>query len=86
MVAKWVPGTLLACLAVLNTPRGAAAAEPALFESRQLTPSGEYTGGVEGSAVDAFRNARYLDEQFNMLLTTLRRQRPAPTASCRKAS
>jgi signal peptidase len=33
--------------------RGAAGAEPALFESRQLTPSGEYTGGIEGPAVDA---------------------------------
>src|SRR6266481_9556404 len=53
MVTKWVPGTLLACLAVLNTPRGAAGAEPALFESRQLTPPGEYTGGIEGPAVDA---------------------------------
>ncbi len=31
----------------------AAAAEPALFESRQLTPSGEYTSGIEGPAVDA---------------------------------
>jgi signal peptidase len=31
----------------------AAAAEPALFESRQLTPSGEYTFGIEGPAVDA---------------------------------
>jgi sugar lactone lactonase YvrE len=27
--------------------------EPALFESRQLTPSGEYTSGIEGPAVDA---------------------------------
>jgi sugar lactone lactonase YvrE len=53
MVAKRVPATLLACLAVLNTPRGAAAAEPALFESRQITPAGEYTGGIEGPAVDA---------------------------------
>src|SRR5712691_4269778 len=32
---------------------GAAAAESALFESRQLTPSGEYTFGIEGPAVDA---------------------------------
>jgi sugar lactone lactonase YvrE len=31
----------------------AVAAEPALFESRQLTPSGEYTFGIEGPAVDA---------------------------------
>src|SRR5882757_10705078 len=56
MMTKWVPGTLLACLAVLNTPRSAAAAEPALFESRQLTPSGEYTSGIEGPAVDAKGN------------------------------
>jgi len=30
-----------------------AAAEPALFESQQLTPAGEYTRGIEGPAVDA---------------------------------
>jgi sugar lactone lactonase YvrE len=30
-----------------------AAAAEALFESRQLTPSGEYTAGIEGPAVDA---------------------------------
>ena len=35
---------------------GAAAAEPALFESRQLTPSGEYPKGIEGPAVDAMGN------------------------------
>jgi sugar lactone lactonase YvrE len=29
-----------------------ATAEPALFESRQLTPQGEYTFGIEGPAVD----------------------------------
>jgi sugar lactone lactonase YvrE len=39
-----------ALLAALLT---SAAAEPALFESRQLTPSGEYTFGIEGPAVDA---------------------------------
>jgi signal peptidase len=27
--------------------------ELTLFESRQLTPSGEYTSGIEGPAVDA---------------------------------
>ena len=27
--------------------------ELALFESRRLTPSGEYTSGIEGPAVDA---------------------------------
>ena len=37
---------LLAGLAV-------AIAEPALYESRQVTPSGEYTFGIEGPAVDA---------------------------------
>jgi sugar lactone lactonase YvrE len=31
-----------------------AAADPPLFESRQLTPPGEYTSGIEGPAVDAF--------------------------------
>ena len=31
----------------------AAGGEPALFESRQLTPIGEYTFGIEGPAVDA---------------------------------
>jgi sugar lactone lactonase YvrE len=35
---------------------GAAAAEPVLFESRQLTPSGEYPKGIEGPAVDAMGN------------------------------
>jgi hypothetical protein len=50
MVAKLVGASVLAGLVAL---RGAAGAEPALFESRQLTPSGEYTGGIEGPAVDA---------------------------------
>jgi len=31
----------------------ALAAEPVLFESRQITPTGEYTSGIEGPAVDA---------------------------------
>ncbi len=51
MAARRMSVMVLTCLAVI--PRGAAAAEPALFESRQLTPSGEYTGGIEGPAVDA---------------------------------
>jgi signal peptidase len=34
----------------------AAAEEAALFESKQLTPSGEYTSGIEGPAVDAAGN------------------------------
>jgi sugar lactone lactonase YvrE len=32
---------------------GAARSEPALFQSRQATPSGEFTFGIEGPAVDA---------------------------------
>jgi sugar lactone lactonase YvrE len=31
----------------------AAAAQPGLYQSRQITPSGEYTFGIEGPAVDA---------------------------------
>jgi sugar lactone lactonase YvrE len=34
----------------------AAWAEPKLFESSQITPAGEYTGGIEGPAVDAEGN------------------------------
>src|SRR5258708_30183022 len=45
-----VAALVAAFLAALLT---SAAAEPALFESRQLTPSGEYTSGIEGPAVDA---------------------------------
>jgi len=50
MAARLVRAIVLAGLVSL---RSAAAAEPALFESRQLTPAGEYTGGIEGPAVDA---------------------------------
>jgi hypothetical protein len=53
MVTKLAAASVLACLAGLVALRGAVGAEPALFESRQLTPSGEYTGGIEGPAVDA---------------------------------
>jgi signal peptidase len=44
---RWLSVTLLLCVAAR-----AAAAEPKLFESRQVTPSGEYTSGIEGPAVD----------------------------------
>jgi sugar lactone lactonase YvrE len=44
-----VAAFVAALLAALMT---AAGAEPALSESRQLTPSGEYTSGIEGPAVD----------------------------------
>jgi signal peptidase len=53
MAVKLAGASVLACLVGLVTLRGAAGAEPALFESRQLTPAGEYTGGIEGPAVDA---------------------------------
>src|SRR5262245_5230875 len=42
-------GLVLACVAL------PAMAQP-LFESRQLTPNGEYTFGIEGPAVDAAGN------------------------------
>ncbi|WP_194475334.1 SMP-30/gluconolactonase/LRE family protein [Bradyrhizobium sp. CCBAU 51753] len=40
------------CCEILIVAGGAAAAQPALFESRQVTPTGEYTFGIEGPAVD----------------------------------
>ncbi len=39
--------------AACNGGVGSAIRKPALFDSRQLTPSGEYTFGIEGPAVDA---------------------------------
>ena len=44
---------LLIATAIAGALNCAAAAEPKLFESRQLTPAGEYTFGIEGPAVDA---------------------------------
>jgi hypothetical protein len=44
-------GTLAAC-ELLFAGLGIVAAETQLYESRQLTPSGEYTFGIEGPAVD----------------------------------
>jgi sugar lactone lactonase YvrE len=43
--------TALWCFGALSGV--ALAEEPALFESRQLTPSGEYTQGIEGPAADS---------------------------------
>jgi sugar lactone lactonase YvrE len=37
---------------VISTMATAASAESRLFESRQVTPSGEYTSGIEGPAAD----------------------------------
>ena len=45
-------GTVLAVLAAFAFAPGSEAEETALFESRQMTPSGEYTSGIEGPAVD----------------------------------
>src|SRR5258707_15690566 len=41
---------------VFSTIATAASAEPKLFESREVTPAGEYTFGIEGPAVDADGN------------------------------
>src|SRR5262249_32257090 len=50
-------GIISACVpAAATVVAPAAAEEAALFESKQLTPSGEYTSGVEGPAVDAAGN------------------------------
>jgi sugar lactone lactonase YvrE len=49
--ARGVAG--LGGLALAAMLSGFVAAEPALFQSRRLTPPGEYTFGIEGPAVDA---------------------------------
>jgi signal peptidase len=49
--ARLTAAALLVTFAIFAP--GSAAAEPALFESRRLTPPGEYTSGIEGPAVDA---------------------------------
>src|SRR4051794_29536910 len=56
----------------------AAVAEPALFESRQLTPSGEYTSGIEGPAVDAKGNLFVVNYQRQ---GTIGRLTPGASAS-----
>ena len=53
MAATTARAPVLAVLAALTAAPGSTAAGPALFESRQLTPSGEYTPGIEGPAIDA---------------------------------
>lgn len=47
--------SILSSLGVLLAG-GLVAAEPALFQSRQIAPSGEYTFGIEGPAVDTAGN------------------------------
>jgi sugar lactone lactonase YvrE len=45
--------TLLAVLVLEVLPTARSAAEDVLFASKRITPPGEYTGGIEGPAVDA---------------------------------
>lgn len=52
-LCKLIAWVSLLCWTLLAA---AMAAEPALFESRPLTPEGEYTNGIEGPAVDADGN------------------------------
>jgi hypothetical protein len=47
---------LVILAAALAAASGSPAAEQALFENRHVTPSGEYTSGIEGPAVDAGGN------------------------------
>jgi sugar lactone lactonase YvrE len=56
MAPNSTPVTALAGLVAIAATCCAAGAEPAHFQSRQLTPSGEYTSGIEGPAVDLAGN------------------------------
>src|SRR5712691_12574284 len=51
MAATTARVPVLAVLAALAAAPGSTAAEPALFESRQLTPSGEHTPGASAAFV-----------------------------------
>src|SRR5690242_21560538 len=51
---EFVAAYLFASTACFSS--GGAAAEDALFVSKRITPPGEYTGGIEGPAVDASGN------------------------------
>jgi len=57
---------------------GLVAAEPALFQSRQIAPSGEYTFGIEGPAVDAAGNLYVVNFQK---AGTIGRLKPNASAS-----
>src|SRR3954471_7685350 len=52
--AEFVSAYFLASAVCFSS--GGAAAEDALFVSKRITPSGEYTTGIEGPAVDASGN------------------------------
>src|SRR5262245_58949299 len=54
------------------------AGNEALFESKQLTPSGEYTSGIEGPAVDAAGNLYVVNFQSK---GTIGKVRPGATRS-----
>src|SRR3954447_24775743 len=56
MATNHAPVTALAVLAAIVATDSRAGAESALFQSRQLTPTGEYTSGIEGPAVDLAGN------------------------------
>jgi sugar lactone lactonase YvrE len=48
-------GRIFRCLCrvlLISAAAASASAEPNLFESRQVTPAGEYTSGIEGPAAD----------------------------------
>src|ERR1700749_3459531 len=47
---------LLCAVAFAGMAASAGSAQDALFQSRQITPTGEYTFGIEGPAVDAQGN------------------------------
>jgi len=52
---KWLAACVAGAASVAASVAAGAAEEP-LFQSRQLTPSGEYTKNIEGPAVDAAGN------------------------------
>jgi sugar lactone lactonase YvrE len=56
MAATTLSRTISCFFSLLFALGAAAAAETGLFQSRQLTPSGEYTFGIEGPAVDRAGN------------------------------
>jgi sugar lactone lactonase YvrE len=56
MAAQSAEAVVFAGLVLVLANCCAIGAEPALFQSRQLTPSGEYTSGIEGPAVDLAGN------------------------------
>jgi sugar lactone lactonase YvrE len=58
--------------AVSNSQAGPEDAEPALFQSRRLTPPSEYPDGIEGPAVDASGNLYVVNFQITGTIGRLR--------------